>query len=194
MRLHEIDDFRRNLDELFDIAGNVITNKDGSISIDGDVTGMRSSLTKLPIQFDTIRGMFACGATKLTSLKGCPKIVGYDFYCDSTEIESLEGGPKKVGRDYHCQNITTLKSLIGLPKSIDGSITLTFLSDLPLLRLLFVEGLKHIHFYDIKEGMPTAELLKLSEILEKYIGQGRRGAIQCAAEMSQAGYRNNARL
>jgi len=45
------------------------------------------------IQFDTVDKWFSVCGNKLTSLKGCPKKIGGNFYCDSNELTSLEYAP-----------------------------------------------------------------------------------------------------
>ena len=61
--------------------------------------------TELPyfIKFNKVKG-FSCSKNKLTSLRGCPKIVTANFYCYANKLTSLEGAPKEVRRDFICHN------------------------------------------------------------------------------------------
>jgi hypothetical protein len=59
---------------------------------------------------------------------------------------------------------------------------LDYSPDLPLLRLL------NYAQFSIQNA-PT----KLAQIMKKYRGQSKAGAIKCAAELIRAGYKENAR-
>jgi hypothetical protein len=83
---------------------------------------------------------FHCGAQNLTTLKGCPEMVGRNFDCSKNKLVSLEHGPEYVNGDYYCrenklkslehiQNVITgtfvcseneLTTLEGMPKRIEG--------------------------------------------------------------------------
>ena len=94
-------------------------NSDGSIDVDGDVDLDHTSLYKLPLKFNKVKGNFECNNNNLTTLEGCPKEVGGYFGCLSNKLTSLKGGPKSVGGYYDCNSnyLTTLK---GCPENIDG--------------------------------------------------------------------------
>lgn len=69
----------------------------GSISLDD------MNLTEIPINFYQVTGYFACIRNKLTSLKGCPKIVGDNLYIYGNRLTTMEGCPTKV-HDIYCTN------------------------------------------------------------------------------------------
>ena len=117
---------------------NYTINPDGSIDVDDDVYLNNKDLTKLPLQFRNVNGVFNCSYNQLTSLEGCPNVSG-DFYCShnqltslsggpndisgyfictNNKLKSLEGGPNYVGDDYYC-NDNQLTSLKGAPKRVD---------------------------------------------------------------------------
>lgn len=64
----------------------------------GDINLRDMNLTELPCIFPEkwSRG-FYCDRNKLTSLKGCPEVIGGSFNCSRNSLRSLEGGPKEVG-------------------------------------------------------------------------------------------------
>ena len=59
---------------------NYSINPDGSIDVNGDVIIVNKNLYKLPLKFNKVNGNFYCSYNKLTSLEGCPKYVGGNFY------------------------------------------------------------------------------------------------------------------
>ncbi len=103
-----------------------------------DLSGL--GLTKIPINFTEVRGVFDCSCNQLTSLKGvpnkvdedfycyknkltslvgAPKEVGGGFYCYENKLTSLKGAPERVGRDFDCEG-NQLTSLVGSPKEVGG--------------------------------------------------------------------------
>jgi len=47
---------------------------------------------------------FYCSWNRLTSLEGCPEIIGNNFSCDFNQLTSLKNGPKIVKGFFYCQN------------------------------------------------------------------------------------------
>ena len=68
---------------------------------------------------DKIRFSIDCYRTNITSLEGCPRIIGGGFCCQYTKITSLEGGPEEVGEYFDCSH-TSITSLGGSPKKVGG--------------------------------------------------------------------------
>ncbi len=64
----------------------------------------------------------------LSSLEGCPKVIGGDFYCNNNKLTSLDGCPEEVGRDNHgsfdCSGnqIKDLKDIHLKLKKMDGTL------------------------------------------------------------------------
>jgi hypothetical protein len=118
---------------------------DGNYSIENGIFEIIGSIklrlafsqTQIPINFGYVSGRFSVDIAKgtLTTLDGCPKVVGETFDCDNNKIMSLIGGPETVGGHYYCQH-NLLTSLEGLPKEIKQSFIVTYSSHLPLLRLV----------------------------------------------------------
>jgi hypothetical protein len=94
-------------------------NSDGLVDVDDDVWLNGKELTKLPLRFGNVSGIFSCYENNLTSLKGCPKFVGEDFHCSQNELTSLEGCPQEVSGSFYCYQ-NKLASLEGGPKSVGG--------------------------------------------------------------------------
>jgi len=76
-------------------------NEDGSIDVDDNVDLYSMGLTELPLNFNKVNGYFNCSFNKLTTLKGCPKIITDDFNCNRNKINNLEYGPEIIGGDYY---------------------------------------------------------------------------------------------
>lgn len=98
---------------------NATINKDFTVDVDGDAILGVNELTEIPIQFGRVKGIFSCNHNLLTSLKGCPKWVGENFYCNGNKLITLEYAPEYVGGDFWCyrNNLTSLK---GAPKKVEG--------------------------------------------------------------------------
>ena len=94
-------------------------NKDLTVSVKSGVGLTSKKLTKIPVKFKTVSGIFDCRFNQLTSLKGCPDKVSSDFLCDHNNLLSLEYCPKEIGGSFYCEN-NELVSLEGCPKKING--------------------------------------------------------------------------
>ena len=82
-------------------------NKEGKFEVlsNGTVSVKNEHITSLTnglFIWTNIKGNFICSdCASLISLKGAPKVVGWDFFCnDCTSLTSLEGAPKEVGGDF----------------------------------------------------------------------------------------------
>ena len=101
----------------FDIK-NYKINDDLSIDVDY-VSFYKTSLSKIPLVFNIVRGSFYCYINKLTTLEGSPKYVGGDFNCHSNQLTTLKGSPKIVGGHFDCR-FNKLTTLEGSPESVGG--------------------------------------------------------------------------
>lgn len=169
----------------------------------------------IPIPMGVVTGHFDCGERALTSLENAPLTVMGNFDCHGNYLKSLEGGPTSVGSSslgggtYSC-SYNFLKNFEGAPKefsgyfvgvgqmgtaleSIDGlppdarMVEITYQKDLPLLKLLKQKRT------NVRTHITGERMDLLSDILEKYAGQGQSAALVCAAELADAGYKDNAR-
>ena len=87
-----------------------------------------------------------------------------------------------MGLDYSCYN-SKLRSLEGAPDAGLHRFLLDYKKNLPLLRLL---QYKKVVFVNKAPGV-------VIEILKKYREAGQQGSLACAAELSGAGFKGNAR-
>jgi hypothetical protein len=165
----------------------------GVVNVTGDVDLFNEKLLKLPVKFGTVVGRwsnrysdFDCSNNQLTSLQGAPSSVSGDFACSNNQLTSLQGAPSSVSGDFYCDN-NQLTSLQGVHK-----IIMTLNGDFdcqgnPItsggIGLLLIEGLTGI----------TADQPAF-DIIEKYLGQGKKGLLLCQDELIEAGYEEYTRL
>ena len=79
---------------------------DGSVSTDKTVKMYREKLTRLPFNFNSVKGDFNCVLNNLTSLEGAPKFVGGSFSCFGNELTSLEGAPEVIEGKFDSDQFT----------------------------------------------------------------------------------------
>ena len=177
----DVDKIKRDLDKYFTIDGSIkIDPSTGVVDVDGDVTLMKS-ISLLPVKFGTVSGKFVCRYRELTSLEGSPHYVGGEFNCYTNQLTSLEGSPRYVGGYFYCSG-NPLTSFQGAPDHVGGEFVCAYNESLPLLRLVVYQ-----RAYMLK--VPP----KVEEIIRKYEGEGKPGALKAAAELIRAGYKENAR-
>lgn len=166
-----------------------ITHVDGDMSLGGHVNTLHS----MP---HTVTGSFLCHDCGLTSLQGGPVKVGLHYDCSDNLLMSLEGCAKGV-KDLMCSG-NQLPDLSTAPRCdfVYGGINpwknfrhtpdhlphvMVILKDpVPLL------GLLHAHKIDCLD-MGGGYRDKLNTILNKYAGEGKKGILNCALELKQAG-------
>lgn len=186
----------------FDIFGTVhVDPETGVVDVEGSVGTLRI-MHKLPVQFGHVTARFGCSESRLETLAGAPHTVGKEFTCSKNKLTSLEGAPKSVGGGFWCAhnhltnlvgapdhvggslqcNGNPLKSLDGIPTFLKGQIWLDYDVHLPLLRLLETTAF-------VLSFAPD----QVKNILNKYTGQGKPGALKAAAELVRAGYNANAK-
>jgi hypothetical protein len=95
-------------------------NEYNTVDVNEDVVIKRSTLKKLPLQFNIVNGNFNCSDSILSTLEGAPKKVSGSFDCSDNMLSSLENGPVKVGDSYYCSD-NILENLLGCPEKINGS-------------------------------------------------------------------------
>lgn len=193
MRLHEINDKSINelLEEHFKIHG-AYAIRNNKVFVEGDVES-RSSIQnlgtgKLPVQFGTVKGYFYIDDLGLETLEGSPSYCK-GFYCISNQLVNLIGAPHIVDSAINFSKNEGLRSLDGLPIDIDGIVEMDYSSTLPMLRLLFIRNLQRIDFNSYANGANIVE-----KTLNKYLGKGKGSALQCAAELTKLGFKENAKL
>lgn len=126
MKIFTAPSYKEKINNRFDYAickQLLIKRIDGLWDYNGDLDLPNMNLKSfldLPYQFHTIKGYLNCNFNKLTSLKGCPKIIFGSFYCYSNNLKSLKYSPDKIGVDWDITGnyITSLK---GCQKTIYGN-------------------------------------------------------------------------
>jgi hypothetical protein len=138
---HEI---KQKINETFEFGGlhHINILDDGAIEIDASHTWLKVMVEKLPIGLSKVHGVFSIrsqGLSRtLTTLEGCPKYVGKEFFCSCNQISDLEGGPEEAN-GYYAFNCP-LTSLNGLPRFVGPeNFCLDYSTNLPLLRLVTVD-------------------------------------------------------
>lgn len=114
-----IKDIEEICDDLY--VCNYTINSDNLIDVKDHVDLSYMELKKIPINFGKVKYNFSCSHNKLTTLEGCPQIVGGDFYCTGNKLTSLIGCPQIIGGDFDCSR-NKITSLEGFPKGIGGNI------------------------------------------------------------------------
>lgn len=215
----EIDD---HLQKYFKVLGSYNIDPDsGVVDVHGDVR-LKLQCAQMPVQFGVVDGSFVCSEKGLTTLQGAPQQCTHNFECDHNNLTSLQYAPHHVGSFFICSsnlltslahaprttqgflcadnkltsllhgpqtvfgayfcNDNPLESLAGAPEKLSGAFWCTPGHDLPILRLCMYDKLD-LDFWDPK----------LADIMKKYAGTGKPGAIKCAAELIRAGFKGNAR-
>jgi hypothetical protein len=134
-----------------------------------------------------VEGGYDCQENRLTSLVGCAEVIEGDFNAlGNSHLVSLKGGPRFVGGDVYlsdCSNLTSIRDIyLHLPE-VHGSINLVRVPVKgPLLGLLQIKGLRGIALDD----------KKLVAILNKHLPNG--DIFECAVELAEAGYNQQAKL
>ena len=157
----------------------------------------------------TVAG-FSCD---IESLKNCPRVVMGDFHImNQPKLRSLEHGPIHVDGYYYVTDCSIekishlsdtlimkagvdfsrnpIKSLAGIHKELDLSLAMmeggggtVLLEDCPierdLLGLILIPGFQRAKFGFNR----PKELIDAYEIIEKYIGKGRKGALDAQEEL-----------
>ena len=146
----------------------------------------------LPVHFDHVAGDFSVEAKGLTTLEGCPRTVGGQFFASYNRIKDLIGGPDHVGKRYVVRYCEQLESLDGLATHIGQHFAVIYKKDLPLLRSLVSPRIELDRpQYETWESVHQRR--QVEQILRSYAGQGQSGALACAAELADAGFKGNAR-
>lgn len=169
----------------------------------------------LQFQLGKVRGDFSCNQLGLTSLEGCPLEVTGNFSCHSNNLTSLRGCPTGMGQGdvgggfFSCafnqlENFEhmdpnfkgyfvgidqgfpqTLTSVAGLPPHA-RLIEITYQPHLPLLSLLELDNVT----IRLPNNGPTIH--DITDIFGEFRGQGQSAALECAARLASAGYKDNA--
>jgi len=175
----------------FKAFGSQLTSLANSPKIIGkDFRVNANKLTTLEGMPQKIGGSVEIQSNQITSLVGCPQKVQEHLYCNYNQLENFIGGPFEVLGELVASN-NPLTSLQGFPEKVD-KVYLTYTQELPLLRALSAKRIfLHPHPNTWLESKIT--VIQVERILNKYAGEGKRGAIRCQKELIAAGFEGNAR-
>lgn len=174
----------------FDCSDNKLTSLEGAPKeVGGSFDCGDNLLTQLSHIPEKIKGNFTCSGNKLTSLVGGPTHVKDSYLCSFNPITSLEGIARFIGHNllmFHCDEITTLKDIHEHIDYIGNIINLNTKNiKSNVLGLLLIDGLKAV----VNESGE-----KWADIVNRYIGKGRKGMIDCQNELIEAGLEEYAQL
>lgn len=81
-----------------------VINDDLTINVNGDVNLSFTRMEEFPtfIQFNKVNGSFDCSENRMTTLRGCPRIVTGNFYCYNNRLSSLQNCPEVVKGKFFC--------------------------------------------------------------------------------------------
>jgi len=192
----------------FSWYGDVEVQDDGSVNVSSDVMMVRSPPNGvIPVQFGIVDGYFRAENKQLQSLVNAPDAC-HSLYVSDNHIQSLEYCPVYLdildveynlltNFEHAPEQVDTiiafgnpLTSLTGLPDS-EYAINITYTEQLPLLRLVDAEN---VHIGSTGFGYDRYKRYEpVDAIINKYVGQGKAGAIKAAAELVKLGFKDNAR-
>jgi len=178
---------------------------DGSVDVFGSARMVLPAGGQIPVQFNHVTRWFQAENMQLTSLKGCPHSCT-DLFVARNELTDLQHCPMRLaGLDVSHNKLTSLvgipdeleyldatrnplQTVQGLPPAIQEELAVyvDYQENLPLLRLLVATEIKI--FGDDKNLFEP-----VNGILNKYAGEGKRGAIRCQKALISAGFEANAR-
>lgn len=154
--------------------------------VEGGVSVARSQIRDLTHAPNQVGGSFyAYDCANLKSLHGAPKWIGGNMLVYACALTSLAGAPLVVKGTFDASQ-NPLENYDHVPEGC-SSVSLSYNRQAPILRLLMYPEV-HFKFDHVREPHPI-----VNEIMHKYAGQGRAGAIKAAGELIRAGYKENAR-
>ena len=163
----------------FDCSKNKLTTLAGCpTSVGGNFNCFENKLTTLEGGPTSVGGSFYCSNNQLTTLVGCPTSVGGSFDCSKNKLTTLAGGPKLIDGNFYCYENPNLKNLNHLPSGI-SDLWMPYSPIMPLLRCLIAKDTNFDPRTDINN--------QIEYILNKYAGQGRKAALDCAADLLSLG-------
>jgi hypothetical protein len=115
----EHSDTQDKLRRFFRVKGKVHIRANGVVDVEGNVH-LTSELSKMPVQFGQVTGVFICAINKLITLEGCPTHVGDNFDCASNLLTTLAGCPTHVQKNFRCSD-NLITSLTHAPTHVPGS-------------------------------------------------------------------------
>lgn len=175
----------------FDCGVNRLTSlRYAPVSVGGSFNCSLNKLATLKYLPKTIGGSLKCRENSLTTLEFCPAHVKGAFNVNHNNLlTTLEHGPQQVDGDYSIAGCYALQDLDHLPNR--GSfIRLSYKTNFALLRCL---NFDRVEIFDQFNILNEQQYDSINRILNQHAGQGQQGALACAAELADAGFKENAR-
>lgn len=139
----------------------------------------------------TVQGMLLADGNHFFDFEGMPKL-GKSLIMTNCALTTLKSLNQKIDGDIHIVR-NPLVSLEGF-EGCSGQIILDYNTRLPLLRCLLArKGPLLINRANYTKGIFRIDTKEIQNIFAKYVHQGQAGALACAAELSDAGFKENAR-
>jgi hypothetical protein len=183
-----LEHFRLNIDDCIIHPNGVVDNliPKSRITLTKPVDG------KIPVKFGSLKSHFYCEKKGLDTLENCPNIRVRNLMCSGNNLTSLEHAPLEIQDHLHCVD-NPFKTLKGIEiNSSINRITITYDSNIPLLRLLVARS--HISFGsnvpDKNFYQPVEEIL--NEHISSYSNLKER-LVKCQYALIKAGFKTNAK-
>ncbi len=178
-------DFNASRNELTSLKGCHLSKVEESFCVsENKLTSLKGSPTSVGL-------IFSCSNNYVTSLEGSPKYIGFDFSCRKNKLISLDYSPETIGRDFICAE-NQIHSLEGIHKSIKKIGRVFDCSHNPItsggIGLILIEDLSSIN------AKNCMDFTKAAEIINKYLGKGKTGLLDCQEELEEASLEQYAKL
>jgi len=178
-------------DDSYHIDDDLVVHTQGSVSVRR--RGQVFPRNRLPIKFGVVGGDFDVVNSGLTTLENSPHTVGDTFMCSANQLASLAHGPQMVKYGYVI-GTNPLKSLEGFPTThAPEMVSMWWIPDLPMLKLLVCADIRLYPPVDNPSQQQELNTYQVHDIMQKYAGLGKVGAIKATAELVRAGFKQNAR-
>lgn len=180
--------------ELYAVNGTWHEDDQQRIEVQGNVTMKWASATLGGYKFSHVSGNFEASYKSLESLEGLPTHVGGRLGLSGNRITNLQHCSAHVGKDLWITSLGSLTSLEGFPLHVGGTVHITWNPQLPMLRCLQAQYVE-IH----KPQFVTTESYEAMRACEAILhnplwrGKGKSHMLNCALELKQAGFAENAR-
>jgi hypothetical protein len=194
----------------FNCAHNYLTSlKYGPKTVENEFLCNNNNLTSLEYGPSIVGDSYSADHNELTSLRGAPRKINGTFYIVHNPLPNMIGGPDEVKTlrcgaagvsDVHflegAPRITkelrifseTVMSLSGLHKYVPSVPKITIDTKvLNVLSLFLIKDLTTVKLWKVEDS-------KANVIINKYLGQGRKGMMLCQAELVQNGLDQYAQL
>jgi hypothetical protein len=165
--------------------GDVHIHDDLTVDVSGIVNAAKRPFPngELPVKFGEVGGLYVDN-TGLKTWHNSPRVVYGHVWAHNNPLENLVGAPAEV-HGFFGIPLTKIQDISNLPMHITG-VALDYHTHMPLLRAL---NAKTVDFPSTKDPAPE----KVKEIMQRYAGEGKPGAIRAAGELIRAGFKENAR-